>query len=146
MLFVCCAWIEERNPRVGLVACDICSYRLHHHYLSHIAGLPPIFPRGHLPVVSSPKVSSPFFFNSCFPSLFSSWPCFWPAGDIQKHKGSQRILPTKRSEWPKALLLSWYYDLTFVCLFADRWLLKTSNFPPSSLMPQACEWVCKSLV
>lgn len=92
------------------------------HYLNHIAVLPPIFHHGHLPVVSSPKVSSPFFFNSSFPSHFSSWPCFWPAGDIQKHKGSQRILPTKRSEWPKALLLSWCYDLTFVGLFADRWL------------------------
>lgn len=30
MFFVCCAWIEERNPRVGLIACDICSHQLHH--------------------------------------------------------------------------------------------------------------------
>lgn len=93
-----------------------------------------------LPVVSHLlKVLSLFFFNSCFPSHFSSWSCFWPAGDIQKHKG----LKENTDHWKEWVAqspstVSWllWPDL---CLCACWYLTveKAKAFSPSSLVPLA---------
>lgn len=122
-----------------------------------LTGLPETFVGNVLITYSLSHVSvhfSPVPSSCCFTSSKGAFPFLFltlvsPATFLPDHvsgplviskstKGSKRILTTERRGWPKALLPSHgYYDLTFVCVLADIWLLKKlKRFPH----PLWCPW------
>lgn len=110
-------WTEGKNQGLGLPE-TFFSYILTY-YLSHTSVLPPIFYHIHLPIVSH-LLKFLSFSTLVSPATFLPDHVSGPLVIPKSTRGSKRILTTKRSEWPKALLLSHgYCDLTFVCIFTN---------------------------
>lgn len=125
-LFACCL-DRGKNHSFGLPEAFV-SYILITYYLGHTSVWPPTFHHSHLPVVSH-LLKFLSFSTLVSPATFLPDHVSGPLVIPQSTRGSKRILTTKRSEWPKALLLSHgYCDLTFVCIFADIGLLKKMRF------------------
>lgn len=71
------------------------------HYLNHVAVLPPIFHHGHLPVVSSPKVSSLSFSTLVSPATFLPDHVSGPLGISKSTRGHREYCPLKGVSGPK---------------------------------------------
>lgn len=106
----------KKSPR--WIACNVSDILIT--YLNHICFTSHPSPQSSSCCFSSPKISFPFFSTLVSPATFLPDHVSGPLVISKSTRGSKRILTTKRSEWPKALLLSHgYYDLTFICMFAD---------------------------